>query len=140
MATGSNHRVDNFHAGGIAAAIDIDSGVLGSASNLGMDAHLGWLDQHPDTNAPIRGRLVPQWAEACDLARRAHRAFDDRVVIGWDIGLTADGPVVVEGNSRPDVDILQRMARGGLAEGRLGQLLLHHVSGPSAIAEAPAAP
>jgi hypothetical protein len=83
---------------------------------------------------------VPQWAEACDLARRAHRAFDDRVVIGWDIGLTADGPVVVEGNSRPDVDILQRMARGGLAEGRLGQLLLHHVSGPSAIAEAPAAP
>ena len=47
MAVGSNHVVDNLHAGGIAAAVDLATGRLGMASNLGMDCALGWLDRHP---------------------------------------------------------------------------------------------
>ena len=55
MAVGGNHRVDNFHAGGIAAPVDLQSGKLGLASNMGMDVRLGWLDRHPDTGAQIHG-------------------------------------------------------------------------------------
>lgn len=128
MAVGDNHKVDNFHAGGIAAAVDLPSGELGSASDLGMDARMGWVERHPDSGAQIRGRVVPGWREACALAERAHRAFPERAVIGWDIAPTEDGPVIVEGNAAPDFDIVQRMTRSGLAESRLGKLLLHHMN------------
>jgi hypothetical protein len=128
MAVGDNHRVDNFHAGGIAAGIDLDSGRLDSASDLGTDSRLGWVDRHPNSGAPIRGRVVPLWKEIRALAERAHRAFPERVVIGWDIAPAKDGPVVVEGNAAPDLDIIQRIARTGLAHGRLGELLEYHLA------------
>jgi hypothetical protein len=127
MAIGDNHKVDNFHAGGIAAAVDLPTGKMSSASDLGMDSRMGWVDRHPDTGARIRGRIVPEWQDACALARSAHGAFPERAVIGWDIAPTEDGPVIVEGNAAPDFDIVQRMNRSGLAEGRLGELLLHHM-------------
>ena len=92
MAIGANRTVDNIHAGGIAAAVDLARGTLSDASDLGMDARLGWLDRHPETGGRIAGRALPLWGELCELAVRAHRAFDDRVMIGWDIGLTASGP------------------------------------------------
>ena len=128
MAVGENHRVDNFHAGGIAASIDLATGRLGSASNLGTDCSLGWIDRHPTSGARIAGRTVPGWKDACALAERAHAAFSDRAVIGWDIAVTDDGPVIVEGNAGPDLDIMQRAARSGMAGGRVGELLLHHLT------------
>ena len=128
MAVGNNHRVDNIHAGGIAAPIDLVTGKLGPASDLGMDAGLGWLDRHPDCGGWIRGRTVPRWSELCDLAKRAHKCFDDRIAVGWDIAPTEDGPIIVEGNSGPDVDLMQRPARAGMANGRFGELLLYHLS------------
>ncbi|HYI42195.1 MAG TPA: sugar-transfer associated ATP-grasp domain-containing protein [Sphingomicrobium sp.] len=128
MAVGANRTVDNFHAGGIAAAVDVTSGRLSSASNIGANVRLGWLTHHPDTGAAIEGRVLPHWPETCALARAAHEAFSDRVVIGWDIGILADGPCVVEGNVGPDLDILQRMLRRGLADDRLGELVAFHLS------------
>lgn len=127
MAIGDNHRVDNFHAGGIASAIDLDTGVLGPASNMGMNARLGWLDRHPDCGGAITGRKLPMWDETRRLAERAHRAFDDRVIVGWDIAVTPQGPTLVEGNSAPDLDIIQRIRRSGLADSRFAELLAHHV-------------
>ena len=126
MAIGSNRTVDNLHAGGIAAGVDLEKGMLSAASNLGMDARLGWLDRHPDTGAEIFGRALPQWEETKALAIQAHRAFDDRVIVGWDIGVTEQGPLVVEGNSSPDLDIVQRFDQPACAT-RLGSLLGWHL-------------
>lgn len=126
MAIGSNRTVDNLHAGGIAAGVDLEEGTLSQASNLGMNARLGWLDRHPDTDAQILGRKLPQWEEVKALAVRAHRAFNDRVLVGWDIGVTDEGPVVVEGNSSPDLDIIQRFGEPACAT-RLGELLALHL-------------
>ena len=126
MAVGSNRTVDNLHAGGIAAGVDLETGLLSSASNLGMDARLGWLDCHPDTGATIAGRKLPQWSEIKALAIQAHRAFADRVLVGWDIGVTDQGPLVVEGNSSPDLDIVQRFGEPACAT-RFGELLAWHL-------------
>ena len=126
MAIGSNRTVDNLHAGGIAAGVDLEKGTLSAASNLGMDARLGWLDRHPDTNAEIVGRTLPQWQAIKALAIQAHRAFDDRVIVGWDIGVTDQGPLVVEGNSSPDLDIVQRFGEPACST-RLGELLAWHL-------------
>ena len=120
--------VDNLHAGGIAAAVDVDSGTLGPASDLGADASFGWVDRHPATDAQILGTQLPMWEEAKRFAVRAHGAFADRVVVGWDIAITPDGPMLVEGNGAPDLDIMQRFVRHGLMAARLGVLLAFHVS------------
>jgi len=127
MAVGDNRTVDNFHAGGIAAPVDLDTGRLGCASNLGDNVKLGWLSRHPDIGGQIEGRLLPLWPQVLALARQAHLAFADRVVVGWDIAILADGPSVVEGNSGPDVDIMQRGLKRGIGRGRFAELLLHHL-------------
>jgi putative polysaccharide biosynthesis protein len=127
MSIGANRTVDNMHAGGIAAAPDIATGRLSRASDLGMDARLGWFTAHPDTGEQIEGRVLPCWEEAKALAIEAHRAFSDRVVVGWDIAILADGPILVEGNGNPDMDIIQRFMRVGLRRHRFGELIAWHL-------------
>jgi hypothetical protein len=124
---GPNRTVDNLHAGGIGALVDIDTGRLGHASNLGSDARLGWFASHPDTGAAIEGRVIPRWTETKAAALAAHRQFTDRVVVGWDIAILDDGPIIVEGNGNPDLDILQRFMRTGLRTHRFAALLAHHL-------------
>jgi hypothetical protein len=133
---GKNRTVDNLHAGGIGTLINVASGKLGKASNLGADARLGWFSAHPDTGAPIEGAIVPCWEEVKRQAVAAHRAFDDRVVVGWDISVLEDGPIFIEGNGNPDLDILQRFMRIGLREHRFARLLAHHLQQRGALAAA----
>jgi hypothetical protein len=123
---GSNKTVDNLHAGGIGALVDLEKGTLSRASNLGSDARLGWFSVHPDTGARIAGRVLPLWTEVKRAAVDAHRAFCDRVVIGWDISILQDGPIFVEGNGNADLDILQRFMRIGFRRHRLAELLAFH--------------
>ena len=123
MAVDPSSVVDNLHQGGIAAAIDPASGLLGPASNLGKDPRLGWLDRHPTTGARIEGRALEWWPLVRALGLRAQRVFSDRLFVGWDLAMTEDGPIVVEGNSSPDLDILQRCSRQGMANGRFAELL-----------------
>jgi hypothetical protein len=127
MSIGANSTVDNMHAGGIAAAPDVDTGKLSRASDLGMSARIGWLSAHPDTGEQIEGRAVPHWEQAKKLAIEAHRHFSDRTVIGWDIGILEEGPVLIEGNGNPDMDIIQRFMRVGLRQRRLGELIAWHL-------------
>ena len=127
MSFAPNRTVDNLHAGGMGAMIDVASGTLSKASNLGSDARFGWVSAHPDSGARIEGKLLPFWEETKAAAVAAHRHFRDRVVVGWDIAILADGPILIEGNGNSDLDILQRFMRIGLREHRFGALLAHHL-------------
>jgi len=131
---GKNKTVDNLHAGGIGALVDVPTGALSKASNLGSDARLGWFSAHPDTGEPIEGKILPFWEEAKAAAVNAHRHFNDRVVVGWDIAILEDGPIFIEGNGNPDLDILQRFMRIGFREHRLSELLAHHLRERGAVA------
>jgi hypothetical protein len=128
MSVGANRTVDNFHAGGVACAVSLGEGELGIASDLGADARLGWCVDHPTTGARISGTLLPYWDQVKSLGLRAHDAFNDRVLIGWDIAISDDGPIIIEGNRGPDLDIMQRfMDVGFYHEHRLSQLIAHHL-------------
>jgi len=127
MAVGRNVTVDNVHAGGIAAPIDLERGLLSRATYMGIDSSEGWIDRHPVTGATITGRALPNWQELCDLVRRAHSAFQDWAVVGWDVAIMGDGPRLVEGNSGPDIDLIQRPLRMAFGENRLGELLAFHL-------------
>ncbi len=91
--------IDNFSKGGIAAYIDSDSGVMATGrSNPGVYP-TSFHKTHPDTGEPIEGVCVPYWSEVKDLALKLSELFSDLFYVGWDIAVTPDGPVVIEGNS-----------------------------------------
>jgi Sugar-transfer associated ATP-grasp len=130
MAVGDNSLVDNFHAGGIAAAVDMATGTLGPATDIGMRADCGWRDRHPNSGAVITGRLLPHWPETLAMACRAHAAFPDRIMIGWDIAVLPEGPQIIEANGSPDLDIHQRCEGRPIGNARFGQLLAFHAQRP----------
>jgi hypothetical protein len=118
-------RVDNMKAGGLIAPVDLPSGMLGAACKGygGGDCPI-----HPVTGGAIAGRILPDWHAATALVVRAHAAFADYALIGWDVALTPHGPRLIEGNGKPGVLMPQRAARQGLADGRYGALLAHHLA------------
>jgi hypothetical protein len=54
----------------------------------------------PATGRRIEGEPVPFFQEACALVRDGAPRFMPMRTLGWDIALTADGPVVLETNGR----------------------------------------
>ena len=96
MGQGGNF-VDNTHAGGVFGAIDLATGRVFAACD--ESRHL--YETHPDTGLPIVGFQMPRWEEACTMARELARLIPQCRVVAWDLALTADGWVMVEGNRLP---------------------------------------
>lgn len=119
--------VDNSHAGGMATPVEMHTGALGEAAFVRHDAALARYARKEPTGAAIAGTHLPCWREVVDLALRAHRAFRPWVLIGWDIAITPDGPVLVEANDQPCTDGLQRRHQLPLGNHRFGELVAHHL-------------
>lgn len=98
----ANQIVDTFLdglTGNVEAPIELASGTLKSANRVpGTGAPVVRLDVHPKTRVEFSGIQLPFWAKACDLAREVATRFVPVRTIGWDIALTPEGPVVLEGN------------------------------------------
>ena len=123
MAIG-NSVVDNFHQGGLATAVNLETGEIGIASDIGIRPDVGWRDTHPVSGARFAGRILPHWPDVVALAVKAHTAFPQRVIVGWDVAMLADGAMIIEGNGKPDLDIHQRAERGPAGDGRIAELLV----------------
>lgn len=118
---------DNFNPGAVAAAIDVGSGRLapGVRRHPAIPYLVQPIDRHPDTGAAIEGHVVPYWAEAVDLVLRAHAAASGLVpVVGWDVAVLPDGPVLVEGNNVPGAMMSQTAPGVGYGETPYVPLLL----------------
>lgn len=126
ISTRADTAVDNMHRGGLGALIDVETGRLGLASNLGIQAEVDRLTHNPVSGKSISGVILPFWEDAKQLATRTHREFLPRLVGGWDICITDTGAVLIEGNARPCIDFTQRMC-GPFGEQRFGQLLAFHL-------------
>jgi hypothetical protein len=107
----------------LGAAVDLDSGVLGMVTGDKADMWLDWSEDHPITHARVLGRVVPCWDQIRSIATAAHSACRDRALVGWDIAVGPDGAVLLEGNSYPDVDFLQRSHQCAVGDSPLGPLL-----------------
>lgn len=117
--------VDNIHQGGIAAAVDLQTGRVGRATAL--SSRSDWIVKHPESGAPIEGRILPFWREAVELVERAHRTFPQALAVGWDVALLEDGPCLIEANSSPCVDLIQRPLGEPIGNARFGELLAHQI-------------
>ncbi len=99
---------DNFAQGGLGCPVDLESGVLGTAVQKSIAQAHKDLAAHPDSGAPVSGRTLPLWPEVRELALRAHEVFARYPTIGWDVAITPDGPVLIEGNYNWDVVLAQQ--------------------------------
>ena len=103
--------VDNTHAGGLVAGVDRDTGRL--RDHVQTMYHFGGrtLSRHPETDVPFGDFVVPHFADAVELSRRAHARLP-LLYAGWDVGITPDGPVLIEGNPGPYL-LMMELANGG---------------------------
>jgi hypothetical protein len=102
---------DNFwQEGSILARIDGDSGTV-TECVTGKGPERGVVDTHPVTGKRLAGFALPFWREANDLVEKAHAIFPVTGCFGWDVGITPDGPILVECNSNPCHEFYQ-MATG----------------------------
>jgi len=91
---------DNFQTGGVSAAIDLSTGVLGRAVQFPSytGGGLRWLAAHPDTRAPITGVAVPRWDEVRATVTKLVTVYRFLKYVGWDVVVTDSGVVIIEGN------------------------------------------
>jgi hypothetical protein len=111
-----------------AAPIDLASGRLGPMTGDKGEMATRRFERHPIlTDVQVAGRMVPQFKKLLAEAAAAHRACGDRFIVGWDIAVTPDGPVIVEGNAHLDIEFPQRVHQIPISESRMGVILHRHL-------------
>lgn len=103
IGNGTND-VDNFHAQGMACAVDIQTGrLVGNAVN--KDGR--HFEKHPISGIVFRDFQLPDFEKAKQLVLQACLESDKILVVGWDVAFSENGPVIIEGNRRPGFDLVQ---------------------------------
>ena len=109
---------DNIAGGGLAAPIDPASGrierIISLDKGVPEDVHT-----HPVTGKPIELAVIPDWDDVKTLALESARKVNFVRCIAWDIGLTNEGPIVIEINNRPKCISIQVGRARGLLDGPL---------------------
>ncbi|MCL1965416.1 MAG: hypothetical protein FWF69_10245 [Firmicutes bacterium] len=98
LRVGNGNVVDNVDQGGMAAPVALATGVL---TAVGADKQGNRYETHPMTGARIPGFGIPYWAETVDMCLRAMHVVPQVRFVAWDVAVTPDGPVLIEGNSFP---------------------------------------
>jgi hypothetical protein len=112
--------VDNLSFGTLITSVDLESGRTGRAMRLETATD---HEHHPETGVFLEGIEVPFWTETKQLALRAMSAFPGQRSIGFDIGISDDGPVIIEANSAWAVWMMQSPHRKGLVRGHFLRFL-----------------
>lgn len=108
MRVGTNGSVvDNGGAGGILCKLDENGTVTDTADEKGQR-----FEYHPTTDKKLIGFQVPDLSEAVTLAKELASVYPEVRLIGWDIALSKDGYVMIEGNSAPSFVGYQLIDKG----------------------------
>ncbi len=94
---GLNGRVvDNY---GFGCRVDLETGKICSPGVSGDGSLAIVYDEHPLTHVKLVGRDIPMFFDACEMVKKAAMKIPQMRYIGWDVGITPDGPAIVEGNN-----------------------------------------
>jgi len=99
LATKNSKGTANLHQGAIGVGINI---ITGRSCNASLEGK--FITQHPDTDVHLIDIKIPHWqkilATATQVAKRCPLKY-----IGADIALAQNGPVLLEINARPGIEI-----------------------------------
>ncbi len=90
------------------AGVDLETGALrppifeflepSILSAVDPSKALSEWDCHPTTGVPIAGVKLDGWHDMVTLCQTAHTHLNEFATVGWDVTMTPDGPLIVEGN------------------------------------------
>ncbi len=124
----SKLAIDNFSMGGIVIGIDMSTGKLKKEGfinffcfkkciqmiqsseyqtvkknlesmrkrNLVKPGRI--LERHPITKTKFYNFQIPYWDDIKEMTVKAQKIFDHSKSIGWDIAISSEGPIIIEGN------------------------------------------
>lgn len=99
LKIGNGSVVDNFSSGGMYTYVSDSGDVYVEA----IDKNDNIYSTHPISNNKIVGFKVPMFKEAVELVKECAKIVPEVAYIGWDVAISEDGPVIVEGNCFPGV-------------------------------------
>lgn len=97
LKIGGGGITDHLVKGGIGLLINQNTGII-ERSGLRLDGTVVKYS-YDDSGILFQGFKVPFWDDVTAMVEKAHRLFPMSRVIGWDIGITDNGPIIVEGNT-----------------------------------------
>ncbi len=110
VGTNQSEFVDNWAKGGLLIPIDIEKGIL-TKWGFYKPPYGGKSDKHPDSGICFENFPIPFFKEAKELVCQMHECLN-LYSIGWDIAITENGPVVIEGNDNWDLALGQIAVKG----------------------------
>ena len=99
LKIGNGGVVDNFSSGGMYTYVSSDGDVYVDA----IDRNDNIYTKHPISNSKIVGFKVPMFQEAVELVKECAKIIPEVAYVGWDVAISENGPVIVEGNCFPGV-------------------------------------
>lgn len=98
ITIGNGREVANTSLGDMAARVDLTSGEITSPAQTDT-----WqvYENHPITGHTIPGFKIPYWDDIIKLVDQASRVVPEIGYVGWDIAVTPEGPILIEGNNSP---------------------------------------
>ncbi len=100
---------DNFHQGGQGVLVNLEKGTL---SGNGIDKNLNEKEKSI-TNIKFDGFKIPYWKEIKQMVKEAAKVNNNIHIVGWDVAIGKDGPLIIEGNRGPGFDIVQVLLKKG---------------------------
>ncbi len=97
-------KVDNISSGGMYAPVNAD-GIITHAAFCDKEGICH--DVHPTSGTKLIGFEIPYFKEAVELVKEAAMVIPGMRYVGWDIAITENGPILVEGNNFPSYDMVQ---------------------------------
>ena len=97
LGANANTFVDNRAMGGFGVGIDLKTGRL-MRYGFPHDSFGVKTETHPLSGIVFEGYQIPWWPETLELIQNAHRQFYELQSIGWDVVITENGPILLEGN------------------------------------------
>ena len=103
--------VDNWAKGGILVGIDLKTGQLFKKGFLKPQYGTS-TEYHLDTKVKFDGFVIPHFQEAVEAAIKLHKFLYRSHSVGWDIAITNNGPVFIEGNGLWEISGMQAVHGG----------------------------
>lgn len=111
--------IDNITSGGLYAPVD-ENGRISHPAFCDIKGEA--FTVHPTSRIFLPGYRIPFFEEAVELVRRIAGEENGLGYVGWDVAITPDGPVIVEGNEIPSYEIMQNYLHRNNNSGLLPQI------------------